>query len=378
MKRDAFACGEDDPGPMVPGRVWLAIALTVGVVWTLATHVGWTLCALIPAGGDLAAYHADPASVWARVGLGFCPEAGTGELASGEHVAAATLITQAILCLLLACCTRLHIVSARPAPPPLPAERAIAIVPNARRTDHGTPRAQDRYSEGVLQPILSSRKPEPRSASAPARAKSPYAGGSFGDSRTLDERLLAGRWAPPSSERSSVTAALDRHASTLGEDDADEDADAEDTVRAVAEALQSASAGIEPTLRTTAGESTDDCSMSALPPTPTLPRDVSKARTQATSANMASARGQRGSVMNNEDPLGRQPGRTKQWMRAAKREIKSMAGECLCLGIHPLSTANPPPPSPSPPPLQGVRGGRSRASGCKRRCSGTRRRSRCS
>ena len=58
----------------------MAIALTVGVVWTLATHVGWTLCALIPAGGDLAAYHADPASVWARVGLGFCPEAGTGEL----------------------------------------------------------------------------------------------------------------------------------------------------------------------------------------------------------------------------------------------------------------------------------------------------------
>ena len=48
------------------------------------------------------------------------------------------------------------------------AERAIAIVPNVRRTDHGTPRAQDRYSEGVLQPILSSRKPEPRSASAPA------------------------------------------------------------------------------------------------------------------------------------------------------------------------------------------------------------------
>ena len=76
-----------------------------------------------------------------------------------------------------ACCTRLHIVSARPAPPPLPAERAIAIVPNVRRTDHGTPRAQDRYSEGVLQPILSSRKPEPRSASAPARAKSPLCRG---------------------------------------------------------------------------------------------------------------------------------------------------------------------------------------------------------
>ena len=47
--------------------------------------------------------------------------------------------------------------------------------------------------------------------------------------------------------------------------------------------------------------------------------------------DMASARGQRGSVLNNEDPLGRQPGRTKQWMRAAKREIKSMAGECLRL-----------------------------------------------
>ena len=99
VKRDAFACGEDDPGPMVPGRAWMAIALTVGVVWTLATHVGWTLCALIPADSALADYHADPASVWARVGLGFCPEAGTGELASGEHVAAATLITQAILCL---------------------------------------------------------------------------------------------------------------------------------------------------------------------------------------------------------------------------------------------------------------------------------------
>ena len=36
VKRDAFACGEDDPGPMVPGRAWMAIALTVGVVWTLA------------------------------------------------------------------------------------------------------------------------------------------------------------------------------------------------------------------------------------------------------------------------------------------------------------------------------------------------------
>ena len=189
-------------------------ALTVGVVWTLATHVGWTLCALIPAGGDLAAYHADPASVWARVGLGFCPEAGTGELASGEHVAAATLITQAILCLLLACCTRLHIVSARPAPPPLPAERAIAIVPNARRTDHGTPRAQDRYSEGVLQPILSSRKPEPRSASAPARAKSPYAG-ALHDNRTLDERLL-GEGGAAVEQRSSVTAALTATPALLG------------------------------------------------------------------------------------------------------------------------------------------------------------------
>ena len=90
------------------------------------------------------------------------------------------------------------------------------------------------------------------------------------------------------------------------------------------------------TVQPTAGESTDDGSMSALPPTPTLPRDVSKAHTQATSANMASARGQRGSVMNNEDPLGRQPGRTKQWMRAAKREIKSMAGECLRLLLRRL------------------------------------------
>ena len=94
-------------------------------------------------------------------------------------------------------------------------------------------------------------------------------------------------------------------------------------------------ASMEPTLQPTAGESTDDGSMSALPPTPTLPRDVSKAHTQATSANMASARGQRGSVLNNEDPLGRQPGRTKQWMRAAKREIKSaMAGECLRRHLH--------------------------------------------
>ena len=41
-------------------------------------------------------------------------------------------------------------------------------------------------------------------------------------------------------------------------------------------------------------------------------------------------------MLNNEDPLGRQPGRTKQWMRAAKREIKSMAGECLCLHLHQL------------------------------------------
>ena len=42
---DVLACGEgSEPGPMIPGRAWMAIALTVGVLWTVATHISFTLC----------------------------------------------------------------------------------------------------------------------------------------------------------------------------------------------------------------------------------------------------------------------------------------------------------------------------------------------